>query len=44
MTAVAGVGMGRWAWGAEFYDWNGDGRLDVLVPNGFITNEDTEDL
>jgi hypothetical protein len=44
VTAVAGVGMGRWAWGAEFYDWNGDGRLDVLVPNGFITNEDTEDL
>jgi hypothetical protein len=36
--------MGRWAWGAIFVDLNNDGREDILVPNGFITNEDTKDL
>jgi hypothetical protein len=38
------VTMGRWAWGAIFADLNNDGLDDILVPNGFITNEDTKDL
>jgi hypothetical protein len=37
-------GMGRWAWGAQFCDVDNDGALDIFVPNGFITNEETQDL
>ena len=40
----AGVTHGRWAWGARFVDWNGDGLLDLLSPNGFLTAERTQDL
>jgi hypothetical protein len=36
--------MGRWAWGARFVDLDNDGRQDLFVPNGFITNEDSKDL
>jgi hypothetical protein len=44
VTMRAGVSLGRWAWGAQFVEIDGDGRPDLFVPNGFITNEDTEDL
>ena len=44
VTKRAGVQMGRWAWGAVFGDWNGDGRADIFVPNGFVTNEEKDDL
>jgi hypothetical protein len=40
----AGVTMGRWAWGSKFVDLNSDGRLDLVVPNGFATSEDPQDL
>lgn len=40
----AGVRMGRWAWGAKFVDFNNDGREDIFVPNGFLTNEKKDDL
>ena len=37
--------MGRWAWGSLFADLNNDGRNDLLVANGFITQpDDTGDL
>jgi hypothetical protein len=44
VTERSGASMGRWAWGAQFADLDGDGRIDLYVPNGFITNEDPEDL
>jgi len=44
-TLTAGVALGRWAWGSKFLDLNNDGREDLLVVNGFITQaEDKGDL
>jgi len=40
----SGLRMGRWAWGARLIDFNNDGRLDVLVPNGFVTGTEPDDL
>ena len=44
MEFVRGVTLGRWAWGSNFVDLNNDGWEDILVTNGFITQEDTGDL
>ena len=35
---------GGWAWGSDFFDADGDGWEDLLILNGHITNERTEDL
>ncbi len=40
----ARITMGRWAWGSIFTDLNNDGRLDLVVPNGFLTSTRTHDL
>ena len=42
--AELGVTLGRWAWSSKFADLDNDGWLDILVANGFITQEDTGDL
>ena len=39
-----GVTMGRWAWSSKFVDLDNDGWEDILVANGFVTQEDTGDL
>lgn len=44
VTDVAGVGMALWSWGGMFVDINNNGREDLVVPNGFFTNEKTKDL
>jgi len=44
VTAVAGVALGRWAWGSDFFDIDSDGHEDILVVNGFLTNESSQDL
>jgi len=44
VSVEAGVTMGRWAWGAEFLDFNNDGWSDIFVPNGYLTNGDSKDL
>jgi hypothetical protein len=44
VSEPAGVTMGRWAWSSLFTDFNNDGWEDILVANGFITQEDTGDL
>jgi len=44
-TSIASrVTMGRWAWGSNFVDLDGDGWDDILVANGYITTNDTGDL
>ena len=37
VSVERGVTLGRWAWGSRFLDLNTDGREDLLVLNGFIT-------
>lgn len=44
VSARAGVEFGRWAWGSGFVDYDNDGRLDLIVKNGYITGPDTHDL
>ena len=44
VSLEAGITMGRWSWGSIFVDFNNDGREDLMVPNGFITNESKDDL
>ena len=44
VSVDAGVTMGRWAWGSLFVDLNNDGWEDLVVPNGFLTADDTGDL
>lgn len=34
---------GRWAWGSIPVDLDGNGALDLYVPNGFVTGEGGED-
>ncbi len=44
VSVSSGTTMGRWAWTSLFADIDNDGWEDVLVANGFITQEDTTDL
>jgi hypothetical protein len=32
-----GVEMGGWSWGAQFGDFNNDGRVDLYLTNGYIS-------
>jgi hypothetical protein len=34
-----GVARGGWSWGAQFGDLNNDGRLDLVLTNGYISAE-----
>ena len=44
VSVEAGVTMGRWSWGSIFADINNDGWEDLLVANGYLTRDGTEDL
>ncbi len=44
VSAGARVTMGRWAWGSLFADINNDSWEDLLVTNGYLTQETTADL
>ncbi len=44
VSEAAGVTLGRWAWSSRFGDLNNDGREDIYVANGYITQEDLHDL
>jgi len=39
-----GVTRGLWSWGSMFLDINNDSWLDLMVPNGFSTNDRKDDL
>jgi hypothetical protein len=43
-SVARGVTLGRWAWGSVLVDLQNDGRPDVLVPNGFYTAREKDDL
>jgi hypothetical protein len=43
-STIAGVTMGRWAWGSIFADLNNDGWQDVVVANGYLTTPNSGDL
>jgi hypothetical protein len=44
VSPTAAVSMGRWAWGSLFADINNDGWEDLLIANGYVTQDDTRDL
>ena len=44
VSVSAGITMGRWAWGSKFLDINNDGWEDLVVLNGFVTNQKLDDL
>ena len=44
ISTDAGVTMGGWAWSSRFVDINNDGWEDLLVANGYITQDDDRDL
>lgn len=43
-TAEAGVGMGRWAWSSDAWDFDHDGYPDLYIANGMISGPKTGDL
>ena len=43
-TAESGARRSLWAWGGLSMDLDLDGHLDLVVPNGFVTGESTQDL
>lgn len=43
-THAAGVGIGRWAWSADSFDFDHDGFLDLYVVNGMVSGPSRYDL
>ena len=43
-TNAAGVGVGRWAWSSDAWDFDHDGFADLYVTNGMVSAPDREDL
>jgi len=44
ITDPINEGFGGWAWGSQFADLNNDGWEDLYVANGYITQDDKDDL
>ena len=43
-TGSAGVGMGRWAWSSDSWDFDHDGFADLYVANGMVSEPLRNDL
>lgn len=39
VSESAGVNVGLWAWSSQFADLNNDGWQDLVVANGYLTNQ-----
>jgi hypothetical protein len=42
-TSAAGVGMGRWSWASDAWDFDHDGFPDLYVTNGMVSGPSRED-
>jgi tetratricopeptide (TPR) repeat protein/peroxiredoxin len=43
-TRSAGVGIGRWAWSSDAWDFDHDGFPDLYIANGMVSGPTREDL
>ena len=43
-TQAAAVGMGRWAWSSDAFDFDHDGFLDLYIANGMVSGPVRQDL
>jgi tetratricopeptide (TPR) repeat protein/peroxiredoxin len=43
-TGTAGVGMGRWAWSSDVFDFDHDGFADLYVTNGMVSGPSGHEL
>jgi len=44
ITKSAGVGLGRWAWSSDAFDFDHDGFSDLYVVNGMVSGPSHRDL